>query len=135
MSRKAYKSDLSEKEWNLIKPLIPPPKKRGHPRTVNMREVLNGIFYVLKTGCSWEMLPNDLPPSSTVYHYFRLFQKKGVWQKMNSQLRRQVRQNLDRSAKPNVASADSQSVKTTTKRGKFMDSMEPRKSKDESAIS
>ena len=75
MSRKPYKSDLTDSEWGIIQPLIPPPKRGGHPRTVDMREVINGVFYVLKTGCSWEMLPNDLPPSSTVYSYFRLFQR------------------------------------------------------------
>ena len=77
MPRKPYKSDLTDAEWIIIEPLIPPAKKGGYPRTVNMREIINGMFYVLKTGCSWEMLPHDLPSSSTVYSYFRLFQKKG----------------------------------------------------------
>ncbi|MES1026032.1 transposase, partial [Gloeocapsa sp. BRSZ] len=68
MTRKAYKSDLSDEEWRIIEPLIPPPKSGGHPRTVDMREVVNAVFYLLRTGCSWEMLPNDLPPYSTVYY-------------------------------------------------------------------
>ena len=71
MTRKAYKSDLTDKEWQIIKPLIPPPKPGGHPRTVDMRQVVNAIFYLLRTGCSWEMLPHDFPPYSTVYYYFR----------------------------------------------------------------
>ena len=88
MSRKAYQSDLSEAQWCLIEPLIPPPKRQGRPRTVNLREIVNGIFYVLKTGCPWDMRPNDLPPSSTVYCYFRKWQKQGIWQQINSYLRR-----------------------------------------------
>ncbi|MEM8831568.1 MAG: IS5 family transposase [Cyanobacteria bacterium P01_G01_bin.19] len=117
MSRKPYKSDLTDAEWLIIEPLIPPAKKGGHPRTVEMREIMNGIFYVLKTGCSWEMLPHDLPPSSTVYSYFRLFQKQGVWQSINRQLRRRVRQGFGRSSKPTAASVDSQSVKNDRKKG------------------
>ena len=117
MSRKPYKSDLTDSEWGIIQPLMPPPKRGGHPRTVDMREVINGVFYVLKTGCSWEMLPNDLPPSSTVYSYFRLFQRKGVWQEINLKLRRKVRHQLNRNQKPSAVSVDSQSIKTTSKSG------------------
>lgn len=134
MSRKPYKSDLTDAEWLIIEPLIPPAKKGGHPRTVEMREIMNGIFYVLKTGCSWEMLPHDLPPSSTVYSYFRLFQKQGVWQSINRQLRRRVRQGFGRSSKPTAASVDSQSVKTTVKRGKYTVSTEAKRSKEENDI-
>ncbi len=134
MTRKAYKSDLRDPEWALIKPLIPPAKKGGRPRTVDMREILNGMFYVLKTGCSWEMLPNDLPPSSTVYSYFRLFQKKGIWQKINRELRQSFRKSLGREPKPTAASVDSQSVKTTVKRGKCTASTEAKKLKGESVI-
>ncbi len=68
MIRKGYKSDLTDKEWQIIKPLIPPAKPGGHPRTVDIREVVNAIFYLLRTGCSWEMLPHDFPPYSTVYY-------------------------------------------------------------------
>ena len=134
MPRKPYKSDLTDAEWLIIEPLIPPAKKGGHPRTVEMREIINGIFYVLKTGCSWEMLPNDLPPSSTVYSYFRLFQKKGVWQDINRQLRRRIRHGFGRSLKPTAASVDSQSVKTTVKRGQYTVLTEAKKSKEENAI-
>ena len=94
MSRKAYKSDLSDKEWQIIKPLIPPPKPGGHPRTVDMREVVNAIFYLLRTGCSWEMLPHDFPPYSTVYYYFRRWQKRGFWEQLNQVLREQIRMKL-----------------------------------------
>lgn len=134
MTRKAYKSDLTDREWELIKNFIPQAKKGGRPRTVDMREILNGIFYVLKTGCSWEMLPNDLPPSSTVYSYFRLFQKKGIWSQINRQLRQSFRKNIGREPKPTAASVDSQSIKTTGKRGKCMASMVAKKLKEESVI-
>ncbi len=118
MPRKAYKSDLTDEEWQIIEPLIPPAKPGGHPRTVEMRQVVNAIFYLLRTGCSWEMLPHDFPPYSTVYYYFRRWQKRGVWQKMNQALRQQVRQQAGKKAEPSVAIVDSQSVKTTEKRGK-----------------
>ena len=137
MTRKPYKSDLTDAEWIIIQPLIPSQKKGGRPRTVNMREILNGIFYVLKTGCSWEMIPNDLPPHSTVYSYFRLFQKKGTWQQIkqiNRELRQSFRKSLGREPKPTAASVDSQSVKTTVKRGRFMASTGAKKLKVESAI-
>ncbi|NEO64671.1 MAG: transposase, partial [Moorea sp. SIO4G2] len=94
-------------------------KTGGRPRTVNMREVVNGIFYVLLTGCSWEMIPNDLPPSSTVYSYFRIFERFGVWKKINQELRRELRTSVERHSKPSAGSMDSQSVKTTGKRGKY----------------
>src|ERR671933_1953088 len=134
MTRRAYKTDITDAQWQILEPLIPPAKPGGHPRTVNMREVVNGIFYVLRTGCGWEMLPHDLPPYSTVYYYFRRWQKTGVWQQMNNALRQQLRQVEGRNPQPSAAIADSQSVKTTEKRGKSMDLMGVSKSKGESAI-
>lgn len=85
--RRAYKSDVSDAQWELIKPLIPPPKPGGHPRTVDVREITNGILYVLKTGCAWEMMPHDLPSPSTAYYYFRRWQKLGVWQEIDRALK------------------------------------------------
>lgn len=82
-----------------------------------MREIMNSIFYVLRTGCPWEMLPNDLPPPSTVYYYFRRWQKQGVWEQMNAKLRQQVRVAGGTEAQPTDGIIDSQSVKTTEKRG------------------
>jgi putative transposase len=123
MTRKAYKTDITEAQWQILQPLIPAAKPGGHPRTANMREVVNGIFYVLRTGCGWEMLPHDLPPYSTVYYYFRRWQKTGVWQQMNKALRQRLRQQEGRNPQPSAAIADSQSVKTTEKRGKCTDLM------------
>lgn len=120
MRYKPYKSDLSDAQWGLLEPLIPPEKPRGRHRSVNLREVVNGIFYVQRTGCSWEMIPHDLPPSSTVYCYFRKWQRSGVWAAMNQQLRYRVRQGFGKDLKPTAVSADSQSVKTAEKRGRSM---------------
>ncbi len=94
--RKAYPSDLSELEWGIIKPLLPAPKGFGHPRTVDLREILNAIFYVQRTGCQWEMLPHDLPPHTTVYGYFQKWQRQGLWQTIHDQLRYKLRNKLER---------------------------------------
>lgn len=117
MARKAYSTDLSDSEWEILAPLIPAAKSGGHPRTTNMREVCNAIYYHLKTGCQWEMLPGDFPPSSTVYSYYRKWQKQGVWEQLNHRLRDKLREKLGRSVQPSALAADSQSVKTTEKRG------------------
>jgi putative transposase len=116
--RKPYPSDLSDAEWELIKPLLPSPKGFGHPVEADFREILNGIFYVQRTGCQWEMLPHDLPPYSTVYKYFRTWQRKGVWHRIHDQVRYQIREKLGRDKDSTVAIGDSQSVKTTEKRGR-----------------
>ncbi len=93
MTRKAYKTDITDFQWEVIEPLIPPEKAGGRHRTADMREVVNAIFYVIRTRCPWEMLPHDFPPYSTVYSYFRRWQKRGVWQKINKNLhQKEVRQ-------------------------------------------
>jgi len=115
--RKPYPSDLSDAEWEILKPLLPQAKGCGHPVEVDFREILNGIFYVQRTGCQWEMMPHDLPPYSTVYGYFKKWQRKGVWQKMHDEVRHKLRKKLVREDST-VAIADSQSVKTTEPRGR-----------------
>jgi putative transposase len=119
MARKSYPTDLTDIEWEILAPLIPPAKTGGHPRTTDMREICNAIYYHLKTGCQWNMLPGDFPPSSTVYSYYRKWQCKGVWEKLNHTLRGQVRAKLGKSTQPSALAADSQSVKTAEKRGMF----------------
>lgn len=133
--RKPYPSDLSDAEWEILKPLLPLPKGFGHPREVDFREILNGIFYVQRTGCQWEMLPHDLPPYSTVYGYFEKWQRKGIWQQMHDQVRQQLRLELGRPENSTVAIADSQSVKTTEKRGRSTASMVAKRLKAVSVIS
>jgi putative transposase len=134
-TRKPYPSDLSDAEWEVLRVLIPKPKGFGHPVEVNFREMLNGIFYVQRTGCQWEMLPHDLPPYSTVSFYFRKWQRKGGWQQMHDQIRVKLRTHLRREEDASVAIADSQSVKTTETRGRCTDLMVARRLKGVSVIS
>jgi len=118
MSRTAYPTNLTDAEWRILEPLIPPAKAGGHPRTTDMRAVCDAIYYQLKTGCQWEMLPHEFPPPSTVYSYYRKWQRRGVWEHLNQALRDQVRQQLGKSPQPSAIAGDSQSVKTTEKRGR-----------------
>lgn len=111
--RKAYPTDLTDEQWAILEPLIPPSKHGGRPREVDMREVINTISYLNRTGCQWDMLPHDLLPKSTVYDYFAQWRGDGTWQRMVDALRTQVRVAAGREATPSAASIDSQSVKTT----------------------
>lgn len=118
MKRKAYPSDISNQEWEIIKFLLPVERGIGRPRYVDYREIINGIFYVVHEGCTWRALPHDLPPWQTVYNYFRYWQKLGIWQQIHTLLREQVRVSMNKSNMPTAGIIDSQSVKTTEKRGK-----------------
>ena len=117
MARQPYPTDLTDREWAILAPLIPPAKPGGRPRSVDLREILNGIVYALRAGGSWRMLPHDLPPWPTVYGYCRAWQQDGVWERLNTALREQVRRSVGRAATPSAAILDSQSVKTTEKGG------------------
>src|SRR4051812_15290834 len=111
--RDRYKTDLTDAQWKLIRPLIPPPKPGGRPRAVDMREVLNTLLYQARTGCQWELLPHDLLPKSTVYDYFQQWRDDGTWGRMVDALRQKVRVAAGREPTPRVAYIDSQTVKTT----------------------
>ena len=113
MTRPAYPSDLSDGEWFVLEPLVPAAKPGRRPRSADMREVLNGIFYVLRGGCAWRMMPHDLPKWKTVYDYFRNWRLEGVWECLNGSLRKQLRLKVGRNAEPSAGVLDSQSVKTT----------------------
>ena len=115
--RKPYPSDLSGAEWAILEPLIPPARPGGHPRTVNMREIMNAIFYLARTGCQWRQLPHDLPPWRTVHDYYRRWRLTGDWERINRLLRERSRLRAGRKATPSAAVIDSQSAKTTEKGG------------------
>lgn len=117
MSDQLYPSDLADREWNLIKPMLPPAKRGGRPRSTDMRLVLNAIFYLDRTGCAWRYLPREYPPWATVYGYFRRWRERGLWRRINDRLRARVRQAAGRLAQPSAAILDSQSVKTSERGG------------------
>lgn len=112
--RLPYPSDLSDKEWEIIEPYFPDLKtNRGRKRVHSYREILNAIFYLLRSGCAWRMLPHEFPPWKTVYHYFRLWRIYGIWERINTVLRIELRILSGREPEPSAAILDSQSIKTT----------------------
>ena len=110
-----YPSDMSDGEWTLVAPMIPPARRGGRPRDVNVREVLNAVFYVLATGCQWQALPKDLPPRSTAHHYFIMWDRDGTLARIHDALYVAVREAAGREASPSAAIIDSQSAKAAQK--------------------
>jgi putative transposase len=112
-TRRTYDTDLTDAQWAILEPLLPPPPGGGRPRTTRMREVLNAILYLLRTGCAWDLLPHDFPPSGTVYGYFSQWRRDGTITRIHEALRPQVRVACEHEPEPSAACLDSQSVKTT----------------------
>ena len=116
-SKLRYPSDLTDEEWALVTPLIPPAKRGGNKRTVNVREVVNGLMYILSTGCQWRAMPKDLPPRSTVYDYLDLWDWDGTLNRIHEALYVRCREAASREASPTAAIIDNQSVKSAEKGG------------------
>ena len=136
-SRLRYPSDLTDGEWALVEPLIPPGRRGGDKRTVNLREVVNGLMYILSTGCQWRAIPKDLPPRSTVYDYFDLWSWDGTLDRIHRTLYVKCREAVSREASPSAAIIDSQSVKSAEKGGPKLirrGTMRERRSKARSGI-
>src|SRR5437764_13647931 len=111
--RQPYPTDLSDDQWTLIEPLLPPAKSGGRPRTVDLREVLNTLLYQARTGCQWDYLPHDLLPKSTVWDYFVAWQQDGTWQKIVDTLREQIRAKAGREATASAACINTPTGKST----------------------
>ena len=132
-----YPSDLTDAEWALVGPLIPPAKRGGNKRTVEIREVVNGLMYVLSTGCQWRAIPKDLPPSTTIHDYFRRWTDDRTLDRLHQALYVRCRELADRAASPTAAIIDSQSVKSAEKGGSRLTrpaTMRARRSKVRSGI-
>jgi putative transposase len=110
---KRYPTDLSQAEWECLKPHVPPAKERGHPRIHSPRRLLDAVFYVLRSSCAWRLLPYEFPPWKTVYWWFRRWRIDGTFEHLNATLRERLRTQLGRNAHPSAGIADSQSAKTT----------------------
>jgi putative transposase len=117
MGAKVYPSDLTDAQWRMLQPLIPLPSTLGRVPTVERRAIVNAILYVLRSGCSWRMLPHDYPCWQTVYYYFRQWQREGIWDQVLATLHMQVRVQQGRDPEPSAAIIDSQSVHVSPIRG------------------
>ena len=111
--RRAYLTDLSDAEWAYLEHHLPAPKSNGWPRMHSLREILNVIFYIARSGCAWRLLPHDFPPWKTVHHYFRIWLNDGTWERLNAALRERLRVRLGRNPQTSAGVVDSQSTKTT----------------------
>jgi putative transposase len=111
--RRAYQTDLSDAEWACIEPHLPAPKAPGRPRVHPLREILDAIFYIVRSGCAWRLLPHDFPPWKTIHHYFRTWRIDGTWERLHAALRERLRVRMKRESQPSAGIVDSQSVKTT----------------------
>lgn len=134
MPHPPYPSDLTDEQWAILEPMLPAPRRNCRPRQAAMREVMNAILYLLRTGCPWRHLPHDLPPYRTVFYYFSRWRKCGVWKKLHDKLHERVREEKERHKDPSAAIIDSQSARTGEKGGLRAATTLARKLKDVSDI-
>lgn len=118
VSRRSYSTDLTDAEWQILEPLLPAEKPGGRHRLYPMREIINGLRYLLRSGCAWRLLPHDFPHWRAVYEYFRVWKKDDTWLEIHDYLHEQLREKMPREKPPSAAIVDSQSVKTTEKGGR-----------------
>jgi putative transposase len=118
MTREAYPTDLTDEQWALLEPLLPAAKPGGRPRSVDLREVVNAMLYLLRGGCAWRLLPHEFPPWGTVWTYFRRWRDDGTLDRLHDELRARVREAAGRDRQPSAGCLDSQSVKTAEKGGR-----------------
>jgi putative transposase len=111
--KRSYPTDLTDAEWECLQFYVPAPKHRGQPRAHSTREILNAVFYVLKSGCPWRLLPRKVPPWESVYFWFRRWRIDGTWERLHAALRERLRIRLGRNSQPSAGIVDSQSAKTT----------------------
>jgi transposase len=131
-SRNPYDTDLTDAEWHHLQPLVPAVKPGGRPAKHARREILNAIFYIVRSGSAWKLLPHDLPPWRTVYHYYWLWRRDGTWQKIHDSVRALVRQTAGREVEPSDAIVDSQTVRTSEGSGA---NVKPAKKLDRASLS
>ena len=117
MARKPYPSDLTDEQWRLVEPFIPAERPGGRTRSADVREVLNGILYLLRSGCAWRAIPHDLPTWGTCRHYYDRFRADGTWRLVHERLRDRVRERAGRHPDPSAAAVDARSVRTTENGG------------------
>lgn len=115
--RKSYPSDLSDREWQILEPLLPADKNGGRHRAYSLREIINAVQYILRGGCAWRAMPHDLPHWESAYHYFRLWEQDGTRWRIHDYLREETGKKMGRQAQAGAAIIDSQSAKTTEKGG------------------
>jgi len=118
MTREAYPTDVTDEQWALLEPLLPAAKPGGRPRSVDLREVVNAMLYLLRSGCAWRLLPHEFPPWGTVWTYFRRWRDDGTLDRLHDELRARVREAAGRDRQPSAGCLDSQSVKTAEKGGR-----------------
>lgn len=113
LARKSYPSDVTDAQWKILEPFIPEPGAWSPCEPIPRREIVNGILYLLRTGCSWRQMPHDLPTGKTVYHYFRKWKRDGIWERAMTAMRKQVRHQMGREEESSAAIIESQSITTS----------------------